>query len=159
MNNLDQKMEDDKIAYFQKMDDDKANFFRKIDFENIEDRAKAVAENYDLRRKNLKDYAQLMEFEACFDAFLAHCKKKDLCNHVTFSNQVQVWSLSTGISFFFLMHMSLWMRHRPKRIEAVRLAIKNELAPADGGSGAGGAGSAPSTSIVEPEPLPWEPTP
>lgn len=129
------KIDQETAEYFYKFDNEKARYFKKIDSQNLDDRAKAIAEAYDLRRERLKNYAELMEFEASFEAFLAHCKKKDSFAVIQFSNQVQAYANSTGISLCFIMHMSMWLKQKPKRIAAVRKAIIQEPAP----SGAGGS--------------------
>ena len=120
-------------------------YFKRLGDERYEERLRLIDE-INREHKLWLGFAKANAFEAECRAFL---NKKTKCgnddNGIAFSNQVRTFSNKYLIDFDWLFFIVSWLdESRP-------------LAPVEGG--AGGAGLSPSTSIAEPEPLPWEPTP
>lgn len=123
MNNLDQKADDDKIAYFREKDDETARYFKNIDFDKIDERVKVICEAFDAKKERLASCAAKKRFEEAWEEFMAECAKTKTCG-ICFSNQISAFEKTTGFSFIFIFFCSQWLCHQPKRIAAVRSAIQ-----------------------------------
>lgn len=123
MNNLDQKTDEEKAAYFRQKDDETARYFKSVDFDKIDERVKVISEAFDAKKERLASYSEKKRFEEAFEEFLAECAKTKTCG-ISFSNQISAFEKSTGFSFIFIFFCSQWLCNRPKRIAAVRLAIQ-----------------------------------
>jgi hypothetical protein len=129
------KYDDETKEFFAKIEDKIGDSFKKLQVNtNLElnifrEKTKLIIEVYDSRRARLKEYYQLKAFEDAFEAFLNECGKEKSTERFCFSKQVNSFSNSTGISVFVLMHMTLWLNQRPKRIARIREAITPKAQP------------------------------
>lgn len=124
--------------------DERFVYFKRLGDERFEQRLRLI-DDIIREHKFWLGFAKANTFEAECRAFLNRKHKCGDDNGIAFSNQVRTFSNKYLINFDCLFFIVNWLdESRP-------------LAPVEGG--AGGAGLSLSSSIVEPEPLPWEPTP